>query len=142
MKKATQSEEKYHLCKANPFSSILNTPALPTCLDALAADINPAEVLENAPTKMSRVLAYMLMPGHTLNMFEAERIGDHCLRSTISTFANTHGLIFERANEKAVNNWGTPSDVVRYRLPETQRKPALALLAQMVAKANKSKPLN
>ncbi|HBN8616692.1 hypothetical protein KAF81_32140 [Pseudomonas aeruginosa] len=113
-----------------------------TCLDTLAAGIDPAEVLENAPTKMSRVLAYMLMPSRTLNIFEAERIGDHCLRSTISTFANTHGLIFERINERVENNWGTPSDVVRYRLPETQRKAALVLLALLVVKARKSKPLN
>lgn len=113
-----------------------------TCLDTLVVGVDPAEVLENAPTKKSRVLAYMLMPGRTLNMFEAERIGDHCLRSTISTFANTHGLIFERINEKVANNWGTPSEVVRYRLPETQHKPALALLALLVAKGRKSKPQN
>lgn len=104
-------------------------------------DINPADVLANAPTKASRVLAYLLMPGRSLNRFEALSIGDSCLPSTISAFSNTHGLAFERVSEQVPNNWGSPCPVTRYRLPESQHKQALALLALMVSKARKRAPV-
>lgn len=120
MKKAARSEEQSSRAHGN--------------------HINPAEVLANAPTKASRVLAYLLMPGNSLNRFEAISIGDTCLPSTISAFSNTHGLTFEHVPEQALNKWGTPSNVTRYRLPESQHKQALALLALMVSKARKPAP--
>ncbi|MFA5631457.1 MAG: hypothetical protein WC997_08095 [Porticoccaceae bacterium] len=117
MKKATHSEEQGSQRKAD--------------------HINPADVLASAPNKKTRVLAYLLIPGNSLNRFDAEEIGDHCLPSTISGFTHDHGLILEHRNEKVPNRWGKSCIVTRYRIPEGQRKDALALLAYLVRKAGK-----
>lgn len=101
--------------------------------------INPADVLANAPSKASRILAFMLLPGNSLNRFEAERLGDHCLNSTISRFSNDHDLQFRRTSEQVPNAWGDPRPVIRYRLLDCQREKALAVLALMVTKASKRK---
>ena len=52
-----------------------------------------------APTKISRVLAYLLQD-RSLNRFEAERLGDHCLHSTISSLTHGYGLKFARKSER------------------------------------------
>ena len=51
-----------------------------------------------APSKIANVLAHLLNVGPL--SFEAERIGDHCLHSTISDLANGYGLAFKRTPEK------------------------------------------
>lgn len=101
--------------------------------------INPADVLANAPSKASRVLAFLLIPGNSLNRFEAERLGDHCLNSTISRFSNDNDLQFQRTSEQVPNAWGEPRPVTRYRLLDCQREKALAVLALMLSKAPKRK---
>ncbi|MNR59524.1 hypothetical protein D3C85_1807950 [compost metagenome] len=73
------------------------------------------------------------MEGGSLNRFEAERLGDHCLHSTISALANRYGLLFIRRNEKVSTNWGDACDVVRYSLPESDLKVARQVLEFMVA---------
>ena len=90
---------------------------------------SPAELLEQAPSKIARVLAYLLPACNSLNRFEAERLGDHCLPSTIAKLANGYGLEFQRQPEKVPNHWGTPCDVTRYSLPESQHQRARAVLA-------------
>ena len=71
-------------------------------------------------SKLSRVLAE-LYPDDSLNLFEAERIGDHCLNSTISTLANQYGFVFTRTREKVPNRFGSLTSCVRYRLaPESK----------------------
>lgn len=89
-----------------------------------------------APTKISRVLGHLLHIS-SLNRFEAERIGDHCLHSTISTLANSYGLTFKRITEKVPNHWGQPCDVTRYSLPESERRRALLVLGMLTRKAKK-----
>lgn len=84
----------------------------------------------NAPTKLSRVLAY-LVAGGSLNRFEAERIGDHCLNSTISALAHNWGVSFHRQNERVPTHWGKSCDVIRYSIPQSQLKRALAALEMM-----------
>ncbi len=81
-----------------------------------------------APTKIARILAHLLT-GASINRFEAERIGDHCLNSTISDLANNHGLTFERTPEKVPNHWGQPCDVIRYSLPRSEHRSAREVLA-------------
>lgn len=81
-----------------------------------------------APSKICRVLAF-LVSGKSLNRFEAERIGEHCLHSTISRLSNQHGLTFARQAEAVPNNWGSPCRVIRYSLPASQRKRAKVLLS-------------
>lgn len=78
-------------------------------------------------SKIARVLRHLLNDG-PLNRFEAERIGDHCLNSTISDLANDHGLIFKRTPEKVPNHWGQPCDVTRYSLPRSSRRRAREVL--------------
>tara|TARA_R110000822_G_scaffold66105_4_gene161555 strand:- start:13619 stop:13948 length:330 start_codon:yes stop_codon:yes gene_type:complete len=70
-------------------------------------------------SKIARILAHLLT-GSSLNRFEAERLGDHCLNSTVSTLTNRYGLTFKRRPERVQNNWGTPCSVNRYSLPESE----------------------
>lgn len=93
---------------------------------------NLADALSNAPTKAARILAYMLMPGRSLNRFEAEKLGDHCLPSTISAFKHGNGLQFTYTLEQVPTRWGKPCIVTRYRLLESQRGAALALLTHII----------
>lgn len=79
------------------------------------------------PSKIARVLAYMLNDG-SLQRFEAERLGDHCLHSTISSLANGYGLKFQRQLERVPNHWGEPCTVTRYTLPASEHGHASAVL--------------
>jgi hypothetical protein len=89
-----------------------------------------------APSKISRVLAHLLLHG-PLNRFEAERIGDHCLHSTISSLANDYGLNFIRTPQKVPNHWGQPCDVIRYSLPPSEHRRALLVLDMLSRKGKK-----
>lgn len=92
-------------------------------------------LMAEAPTKIARVMTHMLLIG-SLNRFEAERIGDHCLHSTISKLANNYGLNFRRINEKVPNGWGAPCEVTRYSLPGSERRRA-TLALEMMTRRNK-----
>ncbi|MBK3848113.1 hypothetical protein [Stutzerimonas xanthomarina] len=86
-----------------------------------------------APSKIARILEH-LVTGGTLNRFDAEPLGDHCLNSTIAILANLHSLNFKRAPEKIPNRWGKPCRVVRYSLPEVEHSRALSILATLKRK--------
>lgn len=115
--------------------------AAPPCLRKPAATTNKSStcqavrceqhiggVLTHASSKICRVLAY-LITGKSLNRFEAERIGEHCLHSTISRLSNEHLLSFIRLPESVPNNWGKPCRVIRYSLSAKERKRAKVLLS-------------
>lgn len=71
-------------------------------------------------SKTAAILS-VFYPDGSLNLFEAERIGDHCLNSTISTLANSHGFKFIRTRESVPNRFGSMTSCVRYRLaPESK----------------------
>lgn len=89
-----------------------------------------ADSTTEAPSKIARILAHLLT-GASLNRFEAERMGDHCLPSTIAVLANHHGLTFKRQAERVPNNWGAPCTVTRYSLPISQRQHAAAVLSRL-----------
>ena len=93
-------------------------------------------ITSKAPTKIARVLEYQVFSG-SLNRFEAEHIGDHCLHSTISALANGYGLNFKRTPEKVPNHWGQPCDVIRYSLPHSERRHALLVLDILTRKGKK-----
>ncbi len=95
----------------------------------ITASASPTELLANAPTKIAHILAYILVPCNSLNRFEAELLGDHCLNSTVAKLANQYGLEFQRQPEKVPNRWGAPCDVTRYSLPESQHQRGRAVLA-------------
>lgn len=90
------------------------------------------------PTKIARIL-WHLLNGTTLNRFEAERIGDHCLNSTISTLANSYGLTFSRTPEKSPNRWGAPCDCKRYGLPVSERQRAHNVLLMLSMRRTRRK---
>ncbi|HEQ0066712.1 TPA: hypothetical protein VDW55_005005 [Pseudomonas aeruginosa] len=89
-----------------------------------------AITVANAPTKTSRILAY-LVAGGSLNRFEAERLGDHCLNSTISALKHHWGVDFDIVPERVPTRWGKGCDVNRYSIPESQRKRAQRALSMM-----------
>jgi len=101
MKKATYSEEQSRPGKANSTTVPL--------------------------TKNARVLQVFL-GGGSLNRFEAERIGDHCLNTTISTLSNGYGLAFVRVWERVPTRWGAFTSVVRYSLPVSEHEKAWILM--------------
>lgn len=76
----------------------------------------------------TRTILEVFVSGRTLNRFEAERLGDHTLNSTISTLVNAKGLVFIRHTEEVPNRFGTLTRVTRYRLANHSKKRALALL--------------
>lgn len=82
------------------------------------------------PGKTMRILSQFIT-GASLNRFEAEHLGDHCLNSTISTLTNRHGLTFQRKPEKVANRWGKPCRVVRYSLTTEDLVFANAVLATL-----------
>lgn len=86
-----------------------------------------------SPSKIARILTHLLT-GASINRFEAERIGDHCLPSTIAVLANRYGLLIERKQERVPNRWGAPCTVTRYSLPPSQHKRARAVLVALACK--------
>lgn len=104
MKTATRPEEQSRQRKANPITT--------------------------GSSKLERILAH-LMAGASLNRFEAERLGDHCLNSTVSDLANDYGLNVRRQPEKVPNRWGLPRRVIRYSLPAAEYDRAALVLAHI-----------
>lgn len=80
------------------------------------------------PSKIARVLTYMINDGNVQH-FEAEcLLGDHCLHSTVSSAANGHDLKLLRQLERVPNHWGEPCTVIRYIIPAHERRRASAVL--------------
>ena len=88
------------------------------------------QFITDATCKIGRILA-VLRSGISLNRFEAERIGDHCLPSTVSELGRCHGLIIDRHFEHVPNRWGDPCLVKRYNLPSSEYEKADKVLAYL-----------
>lgn len=101
----------------------------PTVSDASTPDTAQSIA---SPTKQARILR-IFANGGSLNRFEAERIGDHALPSTVSTLRHAHGLPIIGLGETVPTRFGKPAHCKRYHLPEASRHLALALLAQWEA---------
>lgn len=67
------------------------------------------------PSKIAWVLAYMFNDG-SLQLFETERLGDHCSHSPISSPANGYDLKFLRQLERVPNHWCEPYTVTKYNV--------------------------
>ena len=85
-----------------------STPRLANkCLDSInKQDVNPK-------TKQGRILA--LLQTQSLNRFEAEKHGDHCLNSTISSLRSA-GYIINDQWEEVPTRFGVMTRVKRYFL--------------------------
>ncbi len=77
-------------------------------------------------TKIKRVFTELAC-GRSLNRFEAERLGDHCLHSTIAKI-ESRGIEVSRYKETVPGFGGHATRVCRYELDEENRKRAAALL--------------
>ena len=80
-------------------------------------------------TKQARILRELIYG--SLNRFEAERLGDHALNSTISTLANRYDIEVARRREKCPTRFGRPVSVVRYWIPEEAKEKAHRLLQHL-----------
>jgi hypothetical protein len=60
----------------------------------------------------------LLEAGVSLNRFEAERYGDHCLNSTIATLRNDYYLPIMDCREAVPNRFGGMTRVKRYWLEQ------------------------
>lgn len=83
-------------------------------------------------TKIATILS-LLLDGYSINRFEVEHVGDHCLHSTISSLANEYQLTITRKPEKVPNRFGSMTRVIRYSLPDWERDNA----RQVMLKLNK-----
>lgn len=111
------------------------TEVMPSASQDCAHITNPAEILQNAPTKLARILAALLTFG-SMNRPEALSWGDTCLNSTIAKLSSMYGLHFDRVAEEVPTRWGaTPARFVRYSIPEGSRADALAVLGYLVLKS-------
>ena len=63
-------------------------------------------------TKVGRILA-ILRSGRTLNRFEAEVVGDHCLNSTVSIL-RAYGYLIDGQWEQVQTRFGKKARVLRY----------------------------
>jgi hypothetical protein len=88
--------------------------------------ITSAPTLSRRPTKLKRVLA-ALARGQSLNRFDAERIGDHCLHSTIAKI-EAHDIKVARRDEAISGYGGHKTKVCRYWLDDVNREHACKLL--------------
>lgn len=65
-------------------------------------------------TKHDRILS-LFIAGASLNRFDAERYGDHCLNSSIAVFRR-EGHAFHQEWENVPTRFGKTARVLRYRL--------------------------
>ncbi len=72
----------------------------------------PSKILPAQHNKETTILA-ILMSGRSLNRFEAEPIGDHCLHSTIATL-RSKGYLFRDEWESVPTRFGKTVRVKRY----------------------------
>ena len=78
------------------------------------------------PRKWKRILS-AFAEGRSLNRFDAERIGDHVLHSTVAAI-EARGVRIERQEETISGYGGAPTRCKRYRLAPESRSRALELL--------------
>lgn len=78
-------------------------------------------------TKLARILQTLI--GRSLNRFEAEPLGDHCLHSTVSALRHSHAITVESHWEQVPNNHSDQlTSVKRYFIPEKGKNKAKQLL--------------
>jgi len=69
-------------------------------------------------TKKFNIIQHFL-EGLSLNRFEAEALGDHCLHSTVSDLVHKLGLEIPREWEEVPNRFGSTTRVKRYWFSES-----------------------
>lgn len=77
--------------------------------------------------KIGRILT-TLAAGRSLNRFEAERVGDHTLHSTVSSIERRYGIRVDRLEETVPGYAGHKTRVMRYWLSPEQQELAAKLM--------------
>lgn len=78
-------------------------------------EISQLHVNSKPPGKLASMLRRFAM-GERFHRFSAERVGEHVLPSSISTFQQTHGICFSRKWVTVPNRFGSETRVVEYWL--------------------------
>lgn len=73
-----------------------------------------AHLAKKPLTKIERVLLHLRTNTRGLNRFEAERLGEHCLNTTIATLRR-EGWLIAGEWEDVPTRFGAPARVLRYR---------------------------
>ena len=94
--------------------------------------------LAHGQTKIKRILAE-LANGRSLNRFEAERLGDHCLNSTIAKI-EARGIQVARRDEAVPGFGGHVARVCRYRLDDENRERAKKFLGGQNGEGRRNPP--
>lgn len=87
----------------------------------------PTALRRRRETKISRILR-ILVSGRSLNRFEAERVGDHCLHSTVSAIERRFSVTVNRRDEMVPGYGGRSARVCRYWLEPREREKGLKAL--------------
>lgn len=83
--------------------------------------------------KVTRILEH-LARGRAMTRFDAERIGDHVLPSTISALERKHGLVIDRQMVTVPGWGGAATRCARYRISsKSERDRARDVLRRMRA---------
>jgi hypothetical protein len=80
------------------------------------------------PTKQ-RAMLERFASGERFHRFEAERVGDHCLPSTVSEIETKYQISFSREWVAVRNRFGTSTRVVRYGLENESLAKARAIVS-------------
>lgn len=88
-------------------------------------------------TKIHRI-ASALHAGQHLTMFDAERMGDHVLRTTVATLER-YGARISRRTVIRPTRWGADAHVCEYWI-EPQDRPAIARLLGLDLHVNRVEP--
>jgi hypothetical protein len=75
---------------------------------------------ENSPVTKERRIFDTLKSGRSLNRFEAEQLGDHCLNSTVSTLRK-RGVLIVGQWESVPSRFAKFVRVLRYRYAGVDR---------------------
>ncbi|MEP1446267.1 MAG: hypothetical protein ABJK37_09185 [Paraglaciecola sp.] len=90
---------------------------------------------KSTPRQLTKLDSMLLRfaNGQKLNRFDAERIGDHCLPSTVSDLQKRNALTFCRKLVKVPNRFGSRTSVMMYWLEGES-----LLIARKIIKLNSS----
>lgn len=86
----------------------------------------------NKKTKFFALLEYF-STGKKLHRFQAEKIGDHSLHSSISSLQQNHGLRFDREWVTVCNRFGGTTRVKSYWLTTPYRERAKAIVRRSLS---------
>ncbi len=103
------------------------TPSFP---ESSPSQANDNTATPKRKTKLARILEHFISGG-SLNRFEAERMADHTLNSTVSALHNRYGLMFDRREEQVPDRFGTQIRVTRYSLPDSELERAGMVLSRV-----------